>query len=488
MVRDQAAVIGGSLQTTGDLGFLALRNPADGQELARVPRCGPADAEQALDAARQGLAAWRALTPPERARRLWQLADLLRRHRRELVELETLDVGKPLWQSERDLEVCIRYFEYYAGVADKLEGEAIPAVDGIAFTILEPLGVSVQILPWNFPLNVASRGLAPALAAGCSVLCKTSQVAGLSVLRFAELARAVLPPGVFQALSGTGNELGTYLVANPRVDQVTFTGSRAAGGLVLRAASANATPVTAEMGGKSAAIALPDADPRLVAECVLRSFLENAGQSCDALTRLVLVAGATDEIVDRIVDRADQSTIGPGIDNPDVGPVASAEQLATIAAQVQAAVDSGVRQATVARPVPVALKDGYWVRPVVFVDVPPEHSIAQEEVFGPVLSVIRASSVRHAITIANGTAYGLAAAVFSGDLGQALEVAKELRAGQIHVNGIGIGTGVEVPFGGFDASGYGRQKGLAAVAAYTALKAVTVPFRPVGSASELGAQ
>ncbi|MDN5915548.1 MAG: aldehyde dehydrogenase family protein [Pseudonocardia sp.] len=457
-------------------GTFTTRNPADGEVIAEVGRGVGTDVDAAVRSAERARLGWARTRPAERGRILLRLAEVLRANADELARLETLDNGQALVQSRGDVETAARYFEFFGGAADKLHGETIPlGPDYLSYTVNEPFGVIGFVLPWNAPLQQAARGLAPALAAGNVGVVKPAEDTPLTTLELARLAvEAGLPSGVLNVVPGYGHEAGAALVEHPGVRKIAFTGSVDTGSLIARTAADRLVPVTLELGGKSPNIVFPDADLDAVARSSWIGFTLKSGQVCSAGTRLLIHTDVYDDVVARLVTRAAAATLGPGLENPDLGPLATAAQFEKVTGYLKLGVEEG---ATVAAgggvPDDAALRAGHFVQPTIFTEVDNTMRIAQEEIFGPVLCAIRFTDDDEAVRIANDTRYGLAAGVWTTDLSRAHRVAGQLESGQVFVNEYFAG-GVETPFGGFKSSGYGREKGFEALKHYTQTKTVTV--------------
>jgi len=344
------------------------------------------------------------------------------------------------------------------------------------FTIREPIGVSAQIVPWNYPIQISARGVAPALAAGCTVVLKPSSEAPMTALRLGEIAlECGLPGGVLNVVPGTGSEAGAALASNPEINQLTFTGSLEVGVQVAKMAAENVVPVVMELGGKSPNIVFADAVLEPTVKGVANAIFQNAGQTCSAGSRLLVERKMHDAFVERLVEHATSMRIGPGVDDPDIGPIISKRQLDTIHRYVESARTEG---ATVVaggnRPVDPTLGGGYYFQPTLLDHVSPNMQVAQEEIFGPVLSIICFDELDEAAELANRSQYGLLAGVWTRDINKALILATRIKVGQVYVNTYGAGGGVELPFGGYKKSGYGREKGLEALASYTQVKNVCI--------------
>ena len=454
-------------------------DPANREPVAEVPRGKAADIDRAVEAARQAFEAseWSEMVPAERGRILLRLAGRIREKQEEVARLETLDSGKPISQSRVDVEVAARYCEYFAGVADKILGETIPVrPDILDYTLREPFGVTAHIVPWNYPIQIAARGVAPALAAGNTAVLKPAEDTPVTAIKLAEMAQeAGLPDGVLNVVTGYGKEAGAALVSHPGIDHVTFTGSVPTGIGVMKAAAENVKPVTLELGGKSPNIVFGDADLDEALTWVVRSIVQNAGQTCSAGSRLVVERSIHDEFVSRVVEKMESLTIGPGMEDPDLGPIVSEKQLRRILGYIEVArTDGGTILTGGGRPRVDDLPDGFFFEPTVLDDLTPEHRLAREEIFGPVLTVLSFETVDEAVKIANSTEYGLIAGIWTNDINKAHWVASRVRAGQIFVNNYGAGGGIEMPFGGYGKSGFGREKGLESLKGYTQLKNVAV--------------
>ena len=453
-------------------------DPATAEVFARVAQSDKADVDAAVASARSAMGGWAGLPPVRRVRILNRLAGLLREHSHEFAELESIDVGKPLRQAEDDVAAAAGYFEYFAGVADKVFGSTIPLGKGfVDFTLREPLGVSVQIVPWNYPLRLASRGIAPALACGNAVVAKPAAEAGLSVVRLAELAvEAGLPPGVFNVVTG-GRETGAALASHPGINHITFTGSVPTGIAIMKAAADNVVPVTLELGGKSPNIVFADADLERAAASAATTLMQNSAQTCTAPTRLLLEESAHDRFVDLLAKRIGTIHLGRGLDNPDMGPVVSERQMQRVLGYIAAGAKEGARAVTGGRRADGAeLARGYFIEPTLLDRVAPGTALEQEEIFGPVLTVTTFASVEEAIAVANGTPYGLVTGVWTRDLSRALTVATAVKSGQVRVNSYSVEGSIGLPFGGYRRSGFGREQGVEALANYTQIKNVMINF------------
>ena len=454
---------------------LDVANPGNGEPIASVALATIDDAQRALDAATR-CAASGELTrqrPAERVRWLLRIADEIRAITEEGARILCLENGKRLSDARDEFVEAARYFEYYAGLADKLEGISVPLGDDyVDFTRYEPMGVSVQIVPWNFPVSICARSLAPALAAGNAVIVKSPELSplGMCVL-FEAIERAGLPRGAAQLLCGLGRDVGAHLAASEQTKQIVFTGSVATGRAILAAAARWATPSVMELGGKSAAVVFPDSDRAQLLASVKSGIFFNAGQVCSAMARLIVHRDIYDEVVADVAKLANSLTIGAGEQDADHTPLISANQLERVVAMCQDAIAEGAQ--AVAGGARVSHGAGFYMQPTVLAGVHPAMNIARDEVFGPVLAVIPFDTEDEAVAIANGTPYGLVAGVFTRDINRALRFARRLRAGQVFVNEWYAG-GIETPFGGVGLSGFGREKGQEAIYSYVQTKNVAI--------------
>jgi aldehyde dehydrogenase (NAD+) len=452
--------------------------PSDGVIFATIARSGTTDAARAVLVARDAFdnGPWPRMSPTERGQILTRVADLIRREHEDLAALDARDVGKLVASCRSDVTVLARYFEFYAAAADKFGGEVIPMPeDTTAFTCREPLGVVVGILPWNSPTQMFGRVVAPALAMGNTVVLKPAEDACLSTLRLGELAlEAGVPPGALNVVTGYGSEVGAALSAHPGIDFISFTGSPEAGMLVQQAAARNHVGVTLELGGKSPQIIFPDADLKAALPVIVNSIIVNSGQTCVAGSRLLVHSAILDRVQDLFAERFQQLCAGGHDMNCDLGPLINPKQQARVQGMIDAAIAEGVPVLAQGSLAPGAPRDGYYIRPTLLGPVPRDNAIALDEVFGPVLSLLPFSNEADAIQLANATRYGLAAGIWANDIGIALRTARRIRSGQVYINGYGAGGGVELPFGGFKKSGHGREKGLEALRAFSATKAIVI--------------
>lgn len=450
-------------------------NPATQQTIAHIAEADGADVDAAVAAARAALDGdWGRMRGAERGQTLLRWCELIRRDQDALVELESLDSGKPVSSIRRqDLPAVLDTLTYYAGWADKINGQTIPArADALTYTVREPIGVVGAIIPWNFPLMIGMWKLAPALACGCTVVLKPAELTSLTALRLGELALAAgFPPGVLNVAPGFGKSAGAALVDHPDVDKITFTGSPAVGREILRSAAGNLKRVTLELGGKSANIVFPDADLDAAVKAAASGIFFNAGQVCSAGSRVLAHADVYDEVVERLAARAQSIRVGDPADvATSMGPLVSEAQMTRVLDYIEIGRREGARLVTGG----TRLGDtGYFVAPTVFASVEHQMRISQEEIFGPVASVIRFEDEEDVIRLANGTRYSLAAGVWSADIARVHRLVKRLKAGTVWVNTFGP-TDVRLPWGGNRDSGFGREHGEIAIANFTEPKAVWI--------------
>ncbi len=434
------------------------------------------DMDNAISAAERGADHWRAVKPSDRCRILNEVARVLRDNAEHLAFLESLDSGKTLTEAESDVANSARLFEYYAGAADKLDGRSVnlgPAYT--AFTVREPVGVTGHIIPWNYPTSTFARGVAPALAAGCSVVAKPAETTPYTALVMAALlSEAGVPDGVVNVVTGLGQEAGAAMVTDPRIKQLTFTGSVGTGVNIAQAAAPNVTRLTLELGGKSPLVVFSDCDIDAAIDGALWAIFSNSGQICSAGSRLLLHSSIRDEVIDGLVAKTKAIQIGHGLRNPDMGAINSEIHLGRIQSHVDAAKARGCTILTGGEVAtdPVTGK-GWFYEPTIIGDLKPDDPAVQQEIFGPVLSVQIFDTEEEAVQLANGTEFGLVAGVYTRDIGRAMRMASALDCGQVTINDYWAG-GIELPFGGNGKSGYGREKGWEGLDAYTKVKSITL--------------
>jgi acyl-CoA reductase-like NAD-dependent aldehyde dehydrogenase len=456
-------------------------DPATEEPLAEVPAGDKEDVDRAVRAARRAFETgpWRRMTPSERGRAIWKLADLIEAHAEEFAQLETLDNGKPLSVARvADVPLVVDHFRYYAGWATKIEGETIPvSIPGqriLNYTLREPVGVVGQIIPWNFPLLMAAWKLGAALACGNTVVLKPAEQTPLSALRLGRLLdEAGIPPGVVNIVTGLGETAGAAIAAHPDVDKVAFTGSTEVGHEIMRAAAGNLKRVSLELGGKSPNIVFADADLDAAAAGAASAIYFNHGQCCCAGSRLFVEHKVYDELMPRLVAFSEKIKLGPGMDPAtEMGPLVSQEQFQRVTGYLDLGKKQGAKVA-VGGGRPKGLDKGYFVAPTVFTDVRHDMKILREEIFGPVVCAVPFKDPEEVAAAGNDTTYGLAAAVWTRDIDKAHRMAEILKAGTVWINCYNMFDAAS-PFGGYKQSGFGREMGKAAIELYTQVKSVWV--------------
>lgn len=453
---------------------LPIEDPSTGEAIGRLAAGGAADVDAAVAAARSTLnGEWGRASDADRGRLLTAIGRAVAADAERLAALEATDVGKPLSQARADALALARYLEFYGGAAGKLHGETIPYHAGYTvYTLREPHGVTGHIVPWNYPMQIIGRSVVAALAMGNAAVLKPAEQASLTAIAFARLAReAGLPAGALNVVPGTGAEAGAALAAHLGVDHVSFTGSTAVGASVQAAAAARAAPVTLELGGKSPQLVFEDADLDRALPFLVRGGIQNAGQTCSAGSRILVQRGRFDEVVARLGERFAALVSGRARDDRDLGPLISAKQRAAVRRHV----DEGRRSLQLVgegRIAEDAPPGGYYLPATLFAGTDATVRLAQEEVFGPVVLVLPFEDEEEAVALANGTAYGLVAGIWSRDGGRQMRLARRLRAGQIFLNDYGAAGGVELPFGGVGLSGHGREKGMEALRGFSVVKTV----------------
>jgi aldehyde dehydrogenase (NAD+) len=454
---------------------IEVRDPSTNEVFATIASATLSDAERAIAAARECVREGRLTRqrPAQRAELMYRIGAEIRALVEDAAVLASRENGKSINDARDEVSEAARYFEYYAGMADKIEGKSIPlGADYVDFTSYEPQGISVQIVPWNFPVSICARSLAPALAAGNAVIVKSPELSPLAITVLATACeRAGLPRGALSILAGPGREIGAALVAHKETNQIVFTGSVPTGRAIMRSAAENAVPCVMELGGKSAAVVFPDADLDQLVSSVRWGIFFNAGQVCSAMSRLLVQRDIYDEVVARVAELASSLSIGAGKDNPDVTPVVSMGQRDGILDICQQAIEDGARLVCGAKAAPGL--PGAFVQPTVFADVTTDMRLFGDEVFGPVVAITPFDTEEEAYALANNTDYGLVAGVFTQDISRALRASRALDAGQVFVNEWFAG-GIETPFGGNGLSGYGREKGQEALYSYVRTKNVAI--------------
>ena len=475
--RDFMNVVGGASAPAIGRGDISVIDPSDGQEFTTIARGASEDIDAAVLAARRAYeTVWRKTPAVERGRFLMRLSAQILEHHAELSELECRDTGKPMQQAKVDITACARYFEFYGGAADKLHGETIPYAEGFTvFALREPYGVTGHIIPWNYPSQILGRTVGASLAAGNACVVKPAEDACLSVVRIAELALDCgLPPGVFNVITGFGVEAGAALAAHTGIDHLSFTGSPPVGSTIAQSAAANHIQAVLELGGKSPQIVFADADLDQALPVVVNAIVQNAGQTCSAGSRVLIERPIYDRALRLLGERFEALKTGPGMKGLDCGPLISRKQFDRVSAFVDQARRDGI--AVIARGAIVsdAPNGGFYYPPTLLGDVPVDHPVAQQEVFGPVLAAFAFNGEDEAIEIANGTKYGLTAGVWTRDGSRQMRLARQIVAGQVYINNYGAGGGIELPFGGMRHSGYGREKGFEGLRGFTQLKTVAI--------------
>ena len=454
---------------------MATWDPATARVFAEFAAGQAEDVDRAVASSQQALKAeWSRVTPSQRGKLLRKVAELIRKNSDRLSFVEALDAGKRLDEAMGDVAGAANCFDYYAGACDKYQGISIPlGPDYVAYTMNEPLGVTAHIIPWNYPLSTAARGIAPALAAGCTVIAKPAEQTPLTALILAELCiEAGLPKGVFNVITGTGQAAGAALVKHPGVHHITFTGSVTTGIDVMRMAASNITHVLLELGGKSPIVALADCDLELTADNVIAGIFENAGQICSAGSRLLVHESIHAALVEKVLKKTKAIHLGHGLRNSGMGPLNSELQLKRVSGHVESAKSRGIQVLSGGN----SKTDphtglGWFYEPTLLDRVPLLDPAVQQEIFCPVLCIQTFVDIEEAVHLANGTQFGLVAGIFTKDLSAAHRLAQQIDAGQIYVNEYFAG-GIAVPFGGNKHSGFGREKGLEAVGSYCKTKSV----------------
>ena len=470
--------------STGDT--IPVLDPSDGQVFAHLARGNAEDIRKAVAAARKAAdgGAWSQLAPVERGRLLHKLSHAILAHHDELWRLEMRDCGKPVKQAKADATAVARYFEYYAGACDKLHGDTIPYTPGYAvMTFYEPHGVTGHIIPWNYPMQIFGRSVGGALAAGNACVVKPAEDACLSLLRIAELAAECgFPEGALNIITGYGHEAGQALADAEGIDHISFTGSARVGTIIAQSAAKRHVPVTLELGGKSPQIVFADANLDEAIPVIVNAIIQNAGQTCSAGSRLLIEASAYERVLAAVGERIKALKVGPALMDCDVGPLIRANQLARVneflsSVRPERSEGSDARNASIVAQGSISAEapaTGFYAKPTLIADVAADASLAQDEVFGPVLAAMSFKGEADAIRLANSTAYGLVAGVWTENGGRAMRMARAVKGGQVFINNYGAGGGVELPFGGVKSSGYGREKGFEALYGFSVMKTVVI--------------
>jgi aldehyde dehydrogenase (NAD+) len=473
-MRQTAALVGGEAVTSG--ATINVVDPSTGEVFAETPNCSPAEVANAVVIAQAASIGWRNRSVADRAAIIRRIGHFVLRDLPLLTESEARQTGKPLRQARRDVEITARYFDFYASAIETFGGETIPLNnDTLIYTRWEPHGVTGHIVPWNYPMSIMARSVVPSLAMGNACVLKPAEETPLTALQLGTLAiEAGLPPGVLNIVTGTGEGAGAALVTHPGIGHISFTGSVEVGRSISHAAAERLVPVTMELGGKSPNIVFADADLDRAVPVIVNSILQNAGQTCSAGARLLVHEAVHREMVDRIVSRFAAMVIGPAFEDPDLGPLISAAQRARVHALVEsgranADVKTGGRMLSGGK-----FGKGFFYEPTLIDGVDPASSLGQDEIFGPVLAVTTFRTLDEAVELANCTDYGLVAGVWTSDLAKAHRMVQQVVAGQVFVNSYGASGGVEVPFGGFKRSGFGREKGVEGLRGFGQIKTAVV--------------
>ncbi|MGQ5717414.1 aldehyde dehydrogenase family protein [Pseudochrobactrum asaccharolyticum] len=476
-LRRYGNLINGVWQDAVQNEVLTLKNPSDGSDLALIARGTQADIDLAVASACHALSgAWGMLTATERGRILHKISEAVLREIDLLTVLEARDVGKPLTQARADVVALARYLEFYGASADKVHGDTLPYQNG--FTVLsvyEPHGVTGHIIPWNYPMQILGRSLGAALAMGNAAVVKPAEEACLTILEFARIAHeAGLPTGALNVVTGLGAEAGAALSSHPQVNHISFTGSLRTGEAVQAAAAKNAVPVTLELGGKSPQIVFADADIERALPFLVNAGIQNAGQTCSASSRILVQREVYEQVIAAMSERYRALKVGAAEADLSLGPVVSARQKAIIEDYLKLAEQDGLQIAAQGELSADAPENGAYVRPTLLRDVPPQHRLAQEEIFGPVQVIMPFDTEEEAVALANSTPYGLVCGVWTKDGARQLRMAHAVQAGQVFINNYGAGGGIELPFGGVKRSGHGREKGFEALYGFASLKTISV--------------
>ena len=466
-------LIGGTWVPAANGQTLPLINPSDGSDICRIARGDAADMDKAVASAQAAFEGdWGRMTALERGRILTRIGQLVLERIDQLATLEAWDVGKPLTQARADAVALARYMEFYGGAADKVMGETIPYLDGYTvYTLREPHGVTGHIVPWNYPMQIIGRSVGAALAMGNACVLKPAEEACLTALAFAHIAQeAGLPDGALNVVPGLGGEAGAALSGHTGVQHISFTGSVATGALVQQAAGRNVVPVTLELGGKSPQLVFDDADIDAALPFLVNAGCQNAGQTCSASSRILVQNGVYEQVKSRMAAAYAELTVGPAMEDLRVGPLISTRQKQIVTDFLAKGADLTIAGQGVI--VDHAPAKGAYVRPTLFADVPPDHVLARDEIFGPVQVLIPFDTEDQAVKIANATDFGLVASIWTRDGARQMRLAKRLHSGQVFINNYGAGGGVELPFGGVGKSGHGREKGFEALYGFSQLKTV----------------
>ncbi|MFF3099992.1 aldehyde dehydrogenase family protein [Viridibacillus arvi] len=460
--------------------WLPVFNPSNGELIAEIVKGQKEHVDEAVHAAQVAFESdeWKKVKPYERGQLLVRLAAHIRNNAEQWSKWECEDVGKPISQAKADVEAAARYFEFYGGAADKVMGDTIPIEEGILnATVLEPVGVTAHIVPWNYPLQITARSVAAAIATGNAVIVKSAEDTPLTTHAIADwFAESELPKGIFQHVTGLGADVGAPLAGHPGIHHITFTGSVNTGISVMKAAAENVVPVTLELGGKSPNIVFADANEELALEGVVRAIIQNAGQTCSAGSRLLIEEKYKEHFLHELTVKFNELTIGPGVEDKEIGPILNKKQFDQIMNKIQDAKSAGKIIAGGETVTISGSEGGYYIQPTIIDGLDNTHALAKEEIFGPVLTVFTFETIEEAIELANSTDYGLVAGIWTRNIDVAHYVASKVKSGQVFINNYGAAGGVQMPFGGYKKSGIGREKGFIALRNYTQVKNIAVKF------------
>jgi aldehyde dehydrogenase (NAD+) len=473
----QLNYIGNASQVSSSGLTIAMLDPSDGQVFDQIQRSNAKDIDDAVRAARQCFdTVWGKTPAAERGRLLMRLSARVAHGVEELTALEQRDCGKPTRQARADAVALARYFEFYAGACDKLHGDTIPYLDGYSvLTWREPHGVTGHVIPWNYPMQIFGRSIGGALAAGNACVVKPAEDACLSLIRVAQMAAEVgFPAGAINIVTGYGHEVGDALARHPGIDHISFTGSPSVGTLIQQVAAQRHCPVTLELGGKSPQIVFADADLDAALPAIVNAIVQNAGQTCSAGSRLLVDQAIYEPLLERLGAMFEKLRAGPASMDLDLGPLIRQSQQQRVWDFLSDAQADNIPMVAQGSVVDAAPETGFYQAPTLLRDVPVEHRLAQQEIFGPVLCAMAFRDEDHAVALANATQFGLVAGVWTADGARQFRMARRLRSGQVFINNYGAGGGVELPFGGVKSSGYGREKGFEALQGFTTLKTVAI--------------
>jgi aldehyde dehydrogenase (NAD+) len=469
-------VNGRAIAAMGDQ-WLPVVDPSLGESFAQIPNSQADDIDNAVNAASRAFElTWRTTSAAQRGQLLMELSRAITKNAEELAQFEAQDTGKPLNQAKADVAALSRYFEFYAGAADKLHGQTIPYTDGFTvLTVREPLGVTGHIIPWNYPMQIFGRSVGASLAAGNCCVVKPAEDACISLLRIAQIAFDVgFPAGVLNVVAGLGSSAGAALAAHHDIAHISFTGSTATGTTVARLAATHHTPVTLELGGKSPQLIFDDADLDAALPSVVNAIIQNAGQTCSAGSRVYIQRSIYDNFMEQLSARFCQLKAGPSAMNLDLGPLINKSQQQRVWDFLSDAQASGIAFAAEGSVHEAAPEKGFYQAPVLLSHVPQDSRLMRQEIFGPVLCAAAFDTEQQALAMANDSDFGLVAGIWTRDGSRQMRLARRLQSGQVFINNYGAGGGVELPFGGVKQSGHGREKGFEALYGFTSLKTIAL--------------